>query len=251
MELLRQSENKTATILTQIYRSKASLSEEPMRILYSEARMFIQLNESKTAHDMYTPDIQTSVIKFFAELFPLVHHHNRDNRDFTQAYKKCLKEKMFEIQPFGDIPRQIAQSLSKSLDATKLLLQSFLVGAEVLNITETLLTEEGSGKECNEALLKMTYCPKCLGLQKQVKPCSGYCLNVLRGCLTSHVTELDSPWNGYVEAIERLVIAVKQHNNEVGVNADNVIRALETRIGEAIMYAMENKEELDKRVSFT
>lgn len=227
----------------------SSLSSEPIRLLYSDARRYIQPNES----NMFTTpsvDIKTSVIKFFTDLFPLVHHHNRHTRDFTNVYKTCLRERIGEIQPFGDIPRQIAQSLSKSLEATRLLLQSFSVGVEVLNTTETLLTEEGTGKECHEALIKMTYCPKCLGLQKQAKPCSGYCLNVLRGCLTSHVTELDSPWNGYVEAMERLVVAAKQHNNEAGVNADAVIRALETRISEAIMYAMENEVELDNRVSF-
>lgn len=224
----------------------SSLSSEPISILYSDARRYIQPNES----DMFTApsvDIKTSVIKFFTDLFPLVHHHNRHPKDFNNVYKTCLRERIGEIQPFGDIPRQIAQSLSKSLEATRLLLQSFSTGVEVLNTTESLLTE-GSGKECHEALLKMTYCPKCLGFE--AKPCSGYCLNVLRGCLTSHVTELDSPWNGYVEAMERLVIAAKHHNNEAGVNADAVIRALETRISEAIMYAMENELELDNRVSF-
>lgn len=228
-----------------MYRTTAA--NEPIRILYSDARRYIQTNGTTFTNPPV--EIKASVIKFFLDIFPLVHHHNRHPRDFNAVYKTCLKERIGEIQPFGDIPRQIAQSLSKSLEATRILLQSFSVGVEVLNATETLLTEEGSDKECHEALLKMTYCPKCLGFQKQAKPCSGYCLNVLRGCLTSHVTELDSPWNGYVEAMERLVIAAKQHNNEAGVNADSVIRALETRISEAIMYAMENEPELDNRVS--
>lgn len=237
--------------MSQIYRSMASLSNEPIRILYSDARTYVQFNNSNNMQTDPSPlvDFNLSVLKFFTDIFPLVHHKNRYAKDFHPVYKTCLRERIVEIQPFGDIPRQIAQSLSKSLNATRLLLQSFSIGVEVLNKTETLLAKEGSGRECHEALLKMTYCPKCLGLQKQVKPCSGYCLNVLRGCLTSHVTELDSPWNRYVEAMERLVIAVKQHNNEAGVNADIVIRGLETRISQAIMYWMENEAELDNRVS--
>lgn len=137
------------------------------------------------------------------------------------------------------------------MEATRLLLQAFTVGIEVLNSTDHLLSEEGgkSNLACHDALLKMSYCPKCLGLTGNTKPCSGYCLNVLRGCLTKYVAELDSPWNAYVEAVERLVIAVKQHNNEVGVNADLVIRGLETRISEAIMHAMEKGHEIDVRVS--
>lgn len=229
----------------------ATLAAEPIQILYSDTRRYILQNESS----MFTGpsvDIKSSILKFFMDLFPLVHHHNRHPKDFASGYKTCLRERIGEIQPFGDIPRQIAQSLSKSLEATRILLQSFAVGVEVLNTTETILTEEGSGRECHESLLKMTYCPKCLGLHrpKALKPCSGYCLNVLRGCLTTAcVTELDSPWNGYVEAVERLVIAAKQHNNEAGVNADADIRALETRISEAIIYAIGNEQELDDRVS--
>lgn len=107
-----------------------------------------------------------------------------------------------------------------------------------------------SNAECHEALMKMTYCPKCIGIEGKSRPCSGYCLNVLRGCLSKYVAELDSPWNGYVEVIERLVNAMKQHNNEVGVNADAVIKGLDTRISEAIMYAMERSKEIDGRVSY-
>lgn len=194
-------------------------------------------------------DIKSSVIKFFTEIFPLVHHRNNHSKDFNIQYKNCLRERLGDIQPFGDIPRQLSRSLLKSLEATRILLHAFSTGVEVLNTTEELLTEEHN-KECHDALFKMTYCPKCMGL-KQAKPCSGYCLNVLRGCLTGHVTELDMSWNGYVEAMERLVIAAKQHNNEAGVNADAVIRTLETMISEAIMYSMENEKELDNRVSLS
>lgn len=63
------------------------------------------------------------------------------------------------------------------------------------------------------------------------------------------MAELDSPWNGYVEGVERLVNAVKQHNNEAGVNADAVIRGLDTRISEAIMHTMGKGKEIENRVS--
>lgn len=129
--------------------------------------------------------------------------------------------------------------------------QALSIGVEVLNATDALLAEENSKTNtgCHDALLKMTHCPKCMGLSGSAKPCSGYCLNVLRGCLTKYVAELDSPWNGYVEGVERLVNAVKQHNNEAGVNADAVLRGLDTRISEAIMYAMGKEKEIENRVS--
>lgn len=230
------------------------LSKDPISALYGDIRRYIQINATQGAFSTTDIDIKTSVTRFFTDLFPLVYHHvvKTLTKDFSSDYKVCLKQTINEVQPFGDIPRQLSQSLAKSLEATRLLFQAFDIGVEVLNTTDTLLTEEG-GKgnvECHQALMKMTYCPKCLGLSGNAKPCSGYCLNVLRGCLTKYVAELDSPWNSYVEAVERLVIAVKQHNNEVGVNADAVIRGLDTRISEAIMYAMEKVHEIDVRVSF-
>lgn len=229
------------------------LSKDPISTLYGDIRRYIQINASQDAFSTTDIDIKATVTRFFTDLFPLVYHNvgKTLTKDFSFDYKVCLKQTINEVQPFGDIPRQLSQSLSKSLEATRLLLQAFNIGVEVLNTTDTLLTEEG-GKgnvECHHALMKMTYCPKCLGLGGNAKPCSGYCLNVLRGCLTKYVAELDSPWNSYVEAVERLVIAVKQHNNEVGVNADAVIRGLDTTISQAIMHAMEKEHEIDVRVS--
>lgn len=250
--LSSQSENKTHLLFSQIYQQMSILSKEPISMLYKDILQYIQVNGSQNLLSTTDVDMKTVVTRFFTELFPLVYHQIAKALapDFSPDYKVCLKEIIKEIQPFGDIPRQLSQSLTKSLEATRLLLQAFDIGIEVLNTTDTLLTEDG-GKgnvECHHALMKMTYCPKCLGLVGMEKPCSGYCLNVLRGCLTKYVAELDSPWNSYVEAIERLVIAIKQHNNEVGVNVDLVIRGLDTRISEAIMYAMEKEPEIDVRV---
>lgn len=230
-------------------------SKDPISTLYLDIRRYVQINSTRDAFSTTSIDIKGSVSRFFTDLFPLVYHHavmNGQPKDFTFEYKSCLKKTTADVQPLGDIPRQIAQTLSKSLDATRLLLQALSVGSEVLNITESLLVEENSktNSACHDALLKMTHCPKCKGLAGNSKPCSGYCLNVLRGCLTKYVAELDSPWNGYVEGVERLVNAVKQHNNEAGVNADAVIRALDTRISEAIMYTMGKGKEIENRVSF-
>ncbi|GLG99944.1 Uncharacterized protein GBIM_06319 [Gryllus bimaculatus] len=89
----------------------------------------------------------------------------------------------------------------------------------------------------------MTYCARCGGLPAAVKPCVGYCLNVLRGCLTQHASELDLPWNGFVEATERLAEAVRERAPE------RLVRSLHARLTEAIMYAAENAAAIDKKDS--
>lgn len=280
-ELARQSENKTLALFSQVYQRMAILAREPIASLYSDLLGY--LNADKENHEkdynkdsmsstatmmpsvtLVTADLnlEESVTTFFASLFPLVYHHavNPHFRDFSTDYKSCLRATISEIQPFGDVPRQLAHGVAKTMEATRVLLQALNLGAEVLNSTDTLLMTDsidgvgGVGgsqwSQCHTALLRMSYCPTCQGLTRHVKPCSGYCLNVLRGCLTQHASELDLPWNGFVEATERLVVAVKGHDTTPGIvlNVEEVIRSLDTRISEAIMYAMENGPNLEKKV---
>lgn len=232
----------------------SSLARHSIETLYRDIRNYIHINLTGAQPQDATEDIATSVNVFFTELFPLAYHHSADisiTKDFTSSYKECLKKSMDSISPFAEIPQQIAKSLSKSLEATRLLLQAFKIGSEVLNTTDALLIDEHStgNSQCHDALVKMTYCPKCQGLWKRTKPCSGYCLNVLRGCITKYVAELDMPWNGYVEGIESLLNAMKRNSNEAGVNADVVIKDLDTKISTAIMHYLEKGKEIDAKVS--
>ncbi|KAJ8950085.1 hypothetical protein NQ318_017810 [Aromia moschata] len=252
-ELARQSENKTLLLFSQVYRGMAVLSRERIEDLYRDIREYVRANSTSAKPTSSPEEVVASVMAFFTDLFPLAYHHSADisNKDFTLDYKECLKKSFETISPFGDIPAQISQSLSKSLEATRLLLQAFRVGAEVLNTTDTLLIDEGGAEhsECHDSLVKMTYCPRCLGMAGHAKPCSGYCLNVLRGCIAKYVAELDPPWNGYVEGVESLLIAMKRGNNDAGVNADVVIRNLDTKISAAIMHYMEKGKDIDARYS--
>lgn len=70
-----------------------------------------------------------------------------------------------------------------------------------------------------------------------------------RGCLTVPASELDLAWSGYVETVERLVIAVDGRVDPLGMNIEKAIRQLVGRISDAIMYAMETGPVLDEKVS--
>ncbi|CAH0558011.1 unnamed protein product [Brassicogethes aeneus] len=250
LELASQSENKTQVLFSQVYQGMAVLSKEPISNLYRDISTYVVGNTTEGELNGASMDIKNSVHDFFTELFPLAYHGsaNTPKRDFTVSYKICLKKSMESILPFGDIPKQISMTLSKSLEATRLLLQAFNIGKSVLNSTDSLLTMENSSPACHKALMKMTYCPKCQGLPTSARPCSGYCLNVIRGCITRYVSELDLPWNDYVESIESLVNAIKKNNNDAGVNVDLVIRNLDNQISSAIMHSMERTKEIDAKV---
>lgn len=65
--------------------------------------------------------------------------------------------------------------------------------------------------------------------------------SLFNSCLGSVVSELDAPWAGYVEGVERLARA----------DADAALRALDARVSEAIMHALENHVILERKVSCT
>ncbi|KFO37818.1 Glypican-6 [Fukomys damarensis] len=48
--------------------------------------------------------------------------------------------------------------------------------------------------------MKMLYCPYCRALPT-VRPCSNYCLNVMKGCLANQA-DLDTEWNLFIEKVK-------------------------------------------------
>lgn len=85
-------------------------------------------------------------------------------------------------------------------------------------------------KECSRALVRMHYCSHCRGLTL-IRPCSGYCLNVMRGCLAS-LSELHNPWRQYVTVLQDLThIVAGAHNLELA------LLGIRGQVEEAILYA--------------
>ncbi|CAK9821496.1 Division abnormally delayed protein [Anthophora retusa] len=254
--LARQSENKTLTLFDQVYRTMAVLSRPSIKALYQA--MVDYVSASNTPDSLQQPltrdMLQEKFIEFFVKLFPIAYHNavnpHQYEQDFTEKFKSCLYETMDEIQPFGDIPKQVSKSMSKSLEATRVLVQALTLGKTVLDRTDGVLFSGISPQQeaCYGALLRMTYCPRCKGIGPSVRPCSGFCINVMRGCLTVPASELDLAWSGYVETVERLVVAVDGRTDPLGLNVEKAVRQLEIRISDAIMHAMENGPALEEKV---
>lgn len=65
-----------------------------------------------------------------------------------------------------------------------------------------------------------------------------------RGCLTQFLGGLDTDWTSFSEAIERLMTLVRSKDG-----IESVIKNLDGKLSEAIMHAMTNGLELEKKVS--
>lgn len=239
--LVHRSANNTVALFHQVYQKMATLASGPISILYSDMESFVLDRKPEL-------NLVSSVDTFFDQLFPLVYHLtlNPSLKDFSDDYKECLRATQAEVNPFGEVPRRLSRSLSRSLEAARSLLQALHLGVEALNTTQHLPLSP----ECQPALVKMVICPKCAGLGHPASlACPGLCHNTIRGCLAG-VAELEQPWNEFTGAIERVsgVVAGSGLGASSALALTEVLGGLDARISEAVMVAMENGPQLEKKV---
>ncbi|XP_022257815.1 glypican-5-like isoform X2 [Limulus polyphemus] len=184
-------------------------------------------------------DLEIQLSEFFTSIFPHVYRHiiNDNLADFGDEFTNCLRKAQPDIKPFGARPKSLSLRVVKSFEDVRTFLEALSLGLEVVNTTD----RQVFGAECKKALVRMTYCAHCRGLTA-IKPCSGYCLNVARGCL-AQVTDMDHPWNEFVTGLELIVSGmITDHNIE------KLLTIMDVKISESIIYAMEQGGEITTQV---
>uniref|UniRef100_T1JIS7 Glypican-5 n=1 Tax=Strigamia maritima TaxID=126957 RepID=T1JIS7_STRMM len=230
LDMIRLSENNTNVLLADIYPSMWNEAHESVNKVYSDMMTYMKGEENM--------DLKESVRALFDALFPLVYHHNINPKlqELSADYKECMQETQDEIRPFGDVARRLGLHVSKSLQAARVFVQALTLGMKAMNLTDYVVLTP----ECQRALLRLTHCPHCQGLVS-AKPCTGYCLNVMHGCL-SGVAEMEQPWNDFISSLETLVNGMKG-----AYNVEEVTASLDSKISDAIMHAMDNGPEISKK----
>ncbi|XP_034743897.1 glypican-5 isoform X2 [Etheostoma cragini] len=175
--------------------------------------------------------VEVSVHQFFNNLFPLVYTRVINpgidgSMMMGNEMGDCLRMIRQDVNPFGPYPATMAQKLAGALGAGRQLGLALEEGLEVMNATENL----SMSKECVKGLVKMVYCSHCRGLTL-IKPCVGYCLNVMRGCLAS-VSELDQPWRRYTSLLEQLTHAMAGHHS-----LELALLGVREHVNKALLYA--------------
>ncbi|XP_053722743.1 glypican-5a [Synchiropus splendidus] len=228
--LMRQAENHTNALLQDSYTSMANQAAGPVRELFTDIGLFLLGSEL---------NVDELVQRFFDALFPLVYSHliQPGAGDVSSSYAECVRASTRIIKPFGSTPSILAHQITRSGVSGKLVLQALHLGIEVINTTDHLQLS----RECRRALLKMHYCPHCQGLT-QSRPCMGYCLNVMRGCLAS-MAEIDAHWREFVHSLERL--SAQMHGPQ---DLEQVLLGLHVLLHDAFGYAQRNGPRLSTQV---
>ncbi|NWV36842.1 GPC5 protein, partial [Grantiella picta] len=229
--LIRLAENYTSTLFCNAYRNMAAEATARVQEFFTDVGLFL-----------FGTDISTeeSVNRFFDTLFPVVYNHviNPGVTDISLEYAECLRVARRDIRPFGNIPKKAVGQMGRSLLPSRTFLQALNLGIEVINTTDHLRFS----KECSRALLRMQYCPHCQGLTLS-KPCMGYCLNIVRGCLAD-VAEVDLHWQGYIQALEELSSAMSG-----AYDIEHVLLNFHSLVNDALVQARTNGPELSEQVN--
>uniref|UniRef100_A0A8C6CR95 Glypican 5 n=1 Tax=Moschus moschiferus TaxID=68415 RepID=A0A8C6CR95_MOSMO len=229
--LIRQAENYTSILFCNTYRNMALEAAASTQELFTDVGLYL-----------FGADVNPEefVNRFFDSLFPLVYNHliNPGVTDSSLEYSECIRMARRDISPFGNIPKRVLGQMGRSLLPSRTFLQALNLGIEVINTTDHL----HFSKECGRALLKMQYCPHCQGLAL-TKPCRGYCLNVVRGCL-AHVAELNPYWHVYIRSLEELSDAM--HGT---YDIEHVLLNFHLLVNEAVMQAHLDGQKLSEQVN--
>ncbi|XP_064817383.1 glypican-5-like [Oncorhynchus masou masou] len=228
--LMKASENHTNLVLQASYRNMAGEASGLVRELFTDVGLFLLGSE------LNVDDITS---RFFDALFPLVYHHliNPSLSRVTPGYAECVRSARRDLTPFGAAPGVLANQIGKSGVGGRVLLQALHLGVEVINTTDRLVFS----RECRRALLRMQYCPHCHGLTLS-KPCMGYCLNVMRGCLAS-MAEVDPHWREFVRSLEGL--SARMHGTQ---DLEQVLLGVHAVVHDAVAHAQRNGPHLSAQV---
>ncbi|XP_042190038.1 glypican-5 [Callorhinchus milii] len=229
--VIRHAENNTNTLFRTTYRNMAFQTAAPIREFFTDVALFVFGSEI---------NVDEFVNRFFDSLFPLVYNHliNPALTDIALDFAECVRMARKDLNPFGHLPKSIISQMSKSLMASHVFLQALNLGIEVINTTDHLQYT----KECSRGLLKMQYCSHCQGLTNR-KPCMGYCLNVMRGCL-ANMAEIDLHWREYIRSLEELSNGI--HG---AYDIEQVLFNLHSLVNDAIMNAQINGPKLSAMVN--
>ncbi|XP_053912356.1 glypican-5 isoform X2 [Cuculus canorus] len=228
--LIRLAENYTSTLFCSTYRNMAAEATTHVQEFFTDVGLFV-----------FGADVSTQefVNRFFDTLFPVVYNYiiNPGLTDISLEYAECLRMARRDIRPFGSVPKKAIGQIERSLLPSRTFLQALNLGIEVINTTDHL----HFSKDCSRALLRMHYCPHCQGLTLS-KPCMGYCLNVIRGCL-ANMAEVDLHWRGYIQSLEELSNAMSGTHD-----IEHVLLNFHSLVNDALVQAHINGPELSEQV---
>ncbi|XP_037809429.1 glypican-4 [Lucilia sericata] len=193
-------------------------------------------NELENYYTRGRVDLLDVMDTFFNTLYQKMFQVLNAQYTFDEKYLRCVSEHMKELKPFGDVPDKLSVQIKRSFVATRTYGQALGTAADV----SKRLVNVRLNADCTSALTKMQHCGSCKGYTE--KPCTNYCINVIKGCLHFY-NELDTEWENYAMAMEKLAERLLGSFNIV-----MVVEPINIKISEAIMNFQDSGHDITTRV---
>ncbi|XP_030386316.1 glypican-6 [Scaptodrosophila lebanonensis] len=225
--LLRESKTEFHTMFTRTY-----------GVIYQQhSYVFSDLfNELENYFARGRVDLLDVMDKFFSTLYQKMFTVLNGQFDFDEKYMRCVIEHMKELKPFGDVPDKLSVQIKRSFVATRTYGQALATAAEV---SKKILSIRLNA-DCTGALTKLQHCGACKGYTE--KPCTNYCVNVIKGCL-HYLHEFDAEWENFALAMDKLAERMLGSFNIV-----MVVEPINIKISEAIMNFQDSGQDITSRV---
>ncbi|KAH8264905.1 hypothetical protein KR038_007157 [Drosophila bunnanda] len=181
-------------------------------------------------------DLLEVMDKFFNTLYQKMFTVLNRQYTFDENYMRCVSEHMKELKPFGDVPDKLSVQIKRSFVATRTYGQALATASEVAKKVLNVRLNA----DCTGALTKMQHCGACKGYTE--KPCTNYCVNVIKGCLHFQ-HEFDSEWENFALAMDKVAERLLGSFNIV-----MVVEPLNIKISEAIMNFQDSGQDITSRV---
>ncbi|XP_060890399.1 glypican-5-like [Labrus mixtus] len=229
--LVSFTSNLTSTLFDSAYSALASDCHPLVLHLFGGIKRHLSGNSNSS--------LESTVRRFYNDLFPLVyrrllnpgigHMSPQSYSPLTGNHDDCLRMTRQDVSPFGPHPRLLVGSLSRALGAGRALSRLLRLAGEVVNATEKATLS----RECGRGLVRMQYCSHCRGLTL-IRPCTGLCVNIMRGCLVG-VSELGAPWGSLVVLLQRLSATLATSSNSNSMEL--ALLAVRNHVNDAILHA--------------
>ncbi|XP_019715165.1 glypican-5-like [Hippocampus comes] len=229
--LVSFTSNLTSTLFDSAYSSLASECRPHVLHLFNDINRHL-LGDPHSS-------LEHAVGSFFNELFPLVyrrllnpgigHMSSRSFSSSSSSHEDCLRMTRQDVSPFGPHPGLLVSGLSRALGVGRTLSRLLRLAGDVVDATE----KAALSRACGRGLVRMQYCSHCRGLTL-IKPCTGLCLNVMRGCLVG-ISELAAPWGSLVVLLQRLAATLATSNNHNSMEL--ALLAVRNHVNDAILHA--------------
>ncbi|BFF96557.1 glypican-6 [Drosophila madeirensis] len=181
-------------------------------------------------------DLMDVMDKFFNTLYQKMFTVLNTQYAFDEKYMRCVSEHMKELKPFGDVPDKLSVQIKRSFVATRTYGQALATAADVAKKVLNIRLNA----DCTGALTKMQHCGACKGYTE--KPCTNYCVNVIKGCL-HYQHEFEVEWENFALAMDKVAERLLGSFNIV-----MVVEPLNIKISEAIMNFQDSGQDITNRV---